>query len=834
MQVSELLNELGEIGDITRVSGASAVHNIHPYPAKYIAAIPGRIISEFTNERHVVLDPFCGSGTTLLEAKLLGRDSIGFDLNPVGVLIARVKTYSLTLSDVEFFTAFRAQLVKSFQKKVAKTLWVPPIPRIEHWFSLAAIEALGQIVDHIRTVQPLSRRRILNLVLSGIVTSVSNQESETRFASKPNDITADEILGLFLKKLDSVLAKLGSVANNKKFLSATSIVHLGNTLEIGEHLPHNAVDLIVTSPPYLNSFDYYLYHKFRVFWLSYPENEGEIFPVKSIQESEIGSRYKYSGPNGEQLSVFRAEMERCFTAFNQVLKPSKLMFLVVGDSIVKGEFLRMDTYYEEIGKACGFDLVSSTSYAMSKASKSFISVNAISKHFPNKETHILVFQSKNINKNSSSDLGRVLEVTSNQPEVIEVNALPISVVKGGRYFISAENVTSFTHGLAKYPAKYIPQIPEWAIKAYSNSGDLVLDPFNGSGTTAVECLLQQRRFIGVDINPVGVLASRVKTTYISSNVFTESLKDLKKQIAVLSKSQKFNRVDFDLQDFWFNPEVLSEVFLLKAAIDKVKDASCRDLMLLSLSSVIKKVSYLDESQLKVKRDPKKVLNGTLSPVQPFLARVERDYSLVSSLEPFSEWQDNILCTLGSAYHLDKLLGEDSRIDLIVTSPPYINAMNYPMYHRYEQLLLGLVEPDQYIDHQTEYIGTERVYAKDYRSFAPMQTNSSSELNKKLHQIFELEPKRYFIAKKYFDDMTVFLRQAYQLLKKGGRLVLVCGENVIKGVPIATSYELAEIGEQEGFEIECDLSYEIRKHRFKITRHKTAGKISSDTIIVLKK
>ena len=82
---------------------ANYTHSIHPYPAKYIPQIPNLIIEEFTNERHTVLDPFAGCGTTLLEAKLLGRKSIGVDLNPIGVLVSRVKTYAITDDDITFF-----------------------------------------------------------------------------------------------------------------------------------------------------------------------------------------------------------------------------------------------------------------------------------------------------------------------------------------------------------------------------------------------------------------------------------------------------------------------------------------------------------------------------------------------------------------------------------------------------------------------------------------------------------------------------------------------------------------------------------------------------------
>ena len=96
-----ILEELSQYLSIPQSETTKFTHSIHAYPAKFIPQIPQRIIEEFSNERHTVLDPFCGSGTTLLEAKILGRDSIGFDINPIGVLTSRVKTESLTPEDFD-------------------------------------------------------------------------------------------------------------------------------------------------------------------------------------------------------------------------------------------------------------------------------------------------------------------------------------------------------------------------------------------------------------------------------------------------------------------------------------------------------------------------------------------------------------------------------------------------------------------------------------------------------------------------------------------------------------------------------------------------------------
>ena len=116
-------------------------HNYHPYPCKFVPQIPQSMITKYSKEGDLVLDPFCGSGTTLTEASLLNRNGIGIDLNPVAVLSSKVKTTPLTSLNKKIIKNFLEKIdcktSTEFKKLVQKNFdesFVPDFDNLNHWF----------------------------------------------------------------------------------------------------------------------------------------------------------------------------------------------------------------------------------------------------------------------------------------------------------------------------------------------------------------------------------------------------------------------------------------------------------------------------------------------------------------------------------------------------------------------------------------------------------------------------------------------------------------------------------------------------------------------------
>ena len=164
-----------------------------------------------------------------------------------------------------------------------------------------------------------------------------------------------------------------------------------------------------------------------------------------------------------------------------------------------------------------------------------------------------------------------------------------------------------THGIHPYSAKYIPQIPNYLISRLSKKDDLILDPFLGSGTTLVEANLLGRNVIGIDINPLACLISKVKTTKLSEQEL-EKIEDAceliksdilshrgqttlftakkKQNIKLLNSNQELEHYI----ESWFQQSVIDELIVIKNCIDENDNDSVRNFLLVGFSSILRSVS----------------------------------------------------------------------------------------------------------------------------------------------------------------------------------------------------------------------------------------------------
>ena len=330
---------------------ASFTHALHPYPAKFIPEIPRFLIDKYSLPGDTVLDPMCGSGTTLVEAIAARRKAIGIDLNPIAALVSRVKTTPLSAPSMAEVRRWVRDLLKMSRDRRtidAQDVRPPAFHNRDKWFEAPVVQELAIAKRLIEGSQDRDARLYGLCLLSSIIVRVSNQESETRWCAKPKTVVPGQTLETLAARMSKGL----------KGLSALSALHPARAMVINddarnEVVEPESVDLIVTSPPYANSHDYYLYNKLRMFWLGYD--------VSPVQRAEIGSRHRHSDLK-QELSVYVGEMTDVVTAMRRALKASGVAVIVVADALIRDTMYPMDEVYSDIAQRVGMSVRSVASY----------------------------------------------------------------------------------------------------------------------------------------------------------------------------------------------------------------------------------------------------------------------------------------------------------------------------------------------------------------------------------------------------------------------------------------------------------------------------------------
>lgn len=174
---------------------------VHPYPAKFTVDLAIEKINQYSKEGDTVYDPFVGSGTTLLASKLLKRKSYGTDINHIAVLISQFKTLKLDSNNISNLESFIRNFESNYKTKL-DNVKLYSYPSIEHWFCKDSILMLSLIKSEIDKLSNENERLFCKLVMSAIINTVSNQESDTRYAAveKPK-LNVDYVASVFIKSL---------------------------------------------------------------------------------------------------------------------------------------------------------------------------------------------------------------------------------------------------------------------------------------------------------------------------------------------------------------------------------------------------------------------------------------------------------------------------------------------------------------------------------------------------------------------------------------------------------------------------------------------------------
>jgi DNA modification methylase len=435
----------------------------------------------------------------------------------------------------------------------------------------------------------------------------------------------------------------------------------------------------------------------------------------------------------------------------------------------------------------------------------------------------------------------------NTPEYQFVKEIiPSEIEKNSILNILTRDVNTQTHGFHKYPAKFIPQIPKWAINKYlsGSKNKNILDPFCGSGTTLVEGILAGYNTIGIDIDPLSAMISKVKTTRLYEKELKVISEWLVKEIKTKRKG-KF-KPDCETIEHWFTNDAIIKLSIIRTLINqipekfgnskKVKDV--QDFLLICFSSIIRKVSNADDesqktyvSHTKIK-EPKEVTSLFLSQLNLFSDRAIKFATSTSSQSKCK------IIVSSSADSLEKKL-KGKKIDLVVTSPPYIKAIDY-IYNQMVELfwigdLFEMQTQTKQNEKKTHYIGNKQISKNEFNNYSPHITSTGiDKLDKKLQEVYDTDKKNghkhSYVAFKYFTEMEKHFSEMSKCLSKGTHYVFVVGDSNVSDIFFDTASFLIDIAERNGFIIINKWGYKIKNRFMRFDRKGRGGIIEIDWVL----
>jgi hypothetical protein len=403
-----------------------------------------------------------------------------------------------------------------------------------------------------------------------------------------------------------------------------------------------------------------------------------------------------------------------------------------------------------------------------------------------------------------------------------------TIANGDLFSLSlSDRSAGLTHGLHRFPAKYVARVPAWIIDQFATPNAVVLDPFCGSGTTLVEALTRTDAAIGVDLDPLACLISRSKTAAIPASRVEALGKELKRTWRTSSKRLCPPMPDLVRFKHWFSEKAWGDLQALRDAILRLECTEVeRDFIICVFSSVIRWVSNADDQTQKT------YVSGTLKKQPPevaptFWRAYGRAVAGLTELQQVRLPEANSTVVIADATDLP--MGKHS-VDLIVTSPPYLDSVDYMYNFMLEYFWLGplLGVADRKTFNQMRRLVTG---AKNPPKGGACRLPTCLQ---DMISLSAVSAHRATATVAYFESMSRHFASAAKVLKPGCRYVLVVGNSQTQDDMLPMHDALIRLAIDAGLTFEKSFAYRIRRHYMKFPRAGRGGVITMDWVIVLRK
>jgi DNA modification methylase len=382
----------------------------------------------------------------------------------------------------------------------------------------------------------------------------------------------------------------------------------------------------------------------------------------------------------------------------------------------------------------------------------------------------------------------------------------------------------------RYPARSISLVPRAIIASTSRPKRRalrVLDPFMGSGTTAVEAVLGGATPYGVEIDPLARLISDVRI----AGYGLIGIQEIRRIYERVSRYWHRTKPDWELAPrlhnvrYWFDDQQFEELLRLKTSIYRwtQDDRLARDFFRIVLADMIRPCSRAERQTLKpyiskkYKKTPSSVGEAFDKSFEAH-ARAIHDFELSTEADRATQisWLGHDATNFELRDH----------IDVAITSPPYTNALDYVRCIKIESAWADCGDDDTFIRLKRGQVGD------DGRKGPDIPAEVASLVAPAYEEIARKDPARAATVAQYFADMWKNLSSVFDALRPGGCYHLIVGDSEIRGTEVPTHEYIAELGKLIGFEWSNYYWYRIRDHRLSIPRQNQGGKIKAEHVISL--
>jgi DNA modification methylase len=374
------------------------VHRWVPWIAGFSSEFVKDALNRYLEGRGVVLDPFAGVGTTLVEATLLGHQAIGFEINPYAALACRAKVnaYSIIV-EVLYDEILRFQTFyneKASSGYIPKTISPQGFKTRAEFYSPLVLHKVLILQDFIDSVKDSNLRDLFRLAFASTMISYSNYSYEPslgrRVSAGKEEIKDFPVAQAVLKKLRQMAEDVTWVQAHLNDSQVNTQIINDSFFNHQNYLSPGSVDLIITSPPYLNNYHYNRNTRPHLYWLGFAQSSQDL---KHIENSNFGKYWQtvreqecldldFSLPEtdlAERLEMLRkinpergiyggngwanyaaAYFNDCYKfakAIHSVLKSNGRALVVIGNSILQGILIPTDQYFGKIAEVAGLELV---------------------------------------------------------------------------------------------------------------------------------------------------------------------------------------------------------------------------------------------------------------------------------------------------------------------------------------------------------------------------------------------------------------------------------------------------------------------------------------------